>query len=109
MTTNTPPARTKSKQRKNHFFVMPVNSCLSAVLCIGGLVSSGWISLHIAESKQDRTVTVEQILARRRETAERFKNNPNMPPQARAMAMAQLNGNRVIEANPPAPLSLTQP
>lgn len=105
MTTKTPPTEKTLKKRKKNFFVMPVNSCLSAILCIGGLVSSGWVSLHIAESKEDRTVTVEQILARRRETAERIKNDPKMPARARAMALAQLGQSPEMapKQDPPQP------
>ncbi len=82
--------RTTGKQKKP-IFAIHVNSCISAVLCVAGLISSGAISLYREEASQDRTLTVEQIQARRQGLAERLKNDPHMPAQAKAIMMGQLN------------------
>lgn len=103
MTYKTSENQATEKKKKRPFFVVPVNSCLSAILCVGMLVSTGMVSFYREEAKQDRTVTVEQILARRKEVAERIKNDPNMPPQAKAMALSQLQQPRQSGQEPPAP------
>ena len=94
--------RQKGKQKKP-LFAVHVNSCISAVLCVAGLISSGVISLYREEASQDRTLTVEQILARRQELAERIKNDPHVPARAKAMVMRQLNQTKEMASNHPAP------
>ena len=93
---------TKGKQKKP-FFAVHVNSCISAILCVAGLVSSGVISLYREEASQDRTFTVEQIQARRQELAERIKNDPHIPARAKAIVMRQLHQKQEMAPNQAAP------
>lgn len=78
------------KEKLADRFGSPVNSGFGLMLGITVAAGTGMFALHTGNLDEGQVVTLAQIRASRKDDAERIKNDPHMPPQAKAIALRML-------------------
>jgi hypothetical protein len=80
-------AYTTTKAKKRKWQAIEVNSGLGVLACLISLGCSGYFAIVLSNPDQGRTFTLAQMKVLMANEVERIKNDPYMPPQAKAIAL----------------------
>lgn len=98
-------ATTKKKSFKDRLvsrFGSPVNSGVGLTFGVAVVATSGIFAVRAGNLDQGQLVTLAEVRISQKQEAERIKNDPKMPPQAKIMALRYL-GRGLSATPPPAP------
>jgi hypothetical protein len=83
----------KSRQEKRKWQSIQINSGLGVVACLISIGCSGYFAMVLSNPDQGRTLTLEQMKDLMASEVDRIKNDPHMPPQAKAIALRAIQSH----------------
>jgi hypothetical protein len=76
-----------SRTEKRKWQAIQVNSGLGVVACLISVGLSGYFAIVVSNPDKGQTYTLAEMKQLMANEVERIKNDPYMPPQAKAMAL----------------------
>jgi hypothetical protein len=86
----------KSRTEKRKWQAVQVNSGLGVLACLMSVGLSGYFAIVVTNPDKGRTLSLEDMKQLMANEVQRIKNDPYMPPQAKAIALRAIaNGGRI--------------